>query len=520
MRVPAGIVLNAEQQKAFEVDGRYELIYGAAGSGKTLVLLMRACRLAAQTPGSGLTARAFTYNRALATNAQEQVQWNGCAARVKVQTFHSWAFEMLRVLGVHLNVIEGRERTSLIKDTVAEARGRFAHLASLNRRNTEWWEDEIDWIKGREIGDEPTYLSTARDGRGDALQQGPRRIVWVIYCAYQAVLAVEMRADFQDFALELGRRLDPVPNHLKVEHVLIDEAQDLHLAQLRLLARVARTSLTLAADRHQKIYKTTSNYWKDLGVDFEAGGPARTHKLKRSYRSTKQILNLAACLRKHDNLVTSKDAEFLDADQCEREGPVPVVFATEGVGHEDAVVCHLVRSLAQRNPHGTIGVLARGWDRLDQLAGVLRRNGQACEYVRRDAGSTLRPGVKLTTFHSAKGLEFDDVILVSVNGGLVPPPYQGDESQVSAGAAECADHNEYLGIERRLLYVAMTRSKGNLYLLHGSPRSPYLDELDPALYRTTASEVETVPASAAVAIGSVSTGNHYGDLDPENDLPF
>lgn len=516
MGAPAGVELNEEQEKAFAFEGRYELIYGAAGSGKTLVLLMRAGRLAQQAAGNGIAARVFTYGRALASNGSEQVRLNGYAGRVKVQTFHSWAYEMLRALGIHLNVIEGAERTLLIKDVVAGARGQFTSLGSLNRRGTEWWENEVDWIKGREIGDESAYLRVARTGRGDALQEGPRRVVWGIFCAYQGALAKNRRADFRDFALELGRRLSPVPDHFKIEHVLIDEAQDLHLAELRLLARVARASLTIAGDRNQKIYKTTSNYWKDLGEDFEGEGRVRAHQFNRSYRSTKQILCLAACLRKRDNLVTSKDAEYLAADQCEREGPVPVVFATKDIGHEDAVLCHLVRYLAQRNPRGTIGILANFWKRVGQIAGVLTKSGLPFERVERDDGSTLRPGIKLTTFHSAKGLEFDDVIVVSVNGGVVPPPYQGDDS--AAEGARTADRNEYLGIERRLLYVAMTRSKGNLYLLHSSPRSPYLDELDPVLYRTTALELENVPATASVASGG-GTGNSWGDFDPENDLP-
>ena len=79
---------------------------------------------------------------------------------------------------------------------------------------------------------------------------------------------------------------------------------------------------------------------------------------------------------------------------------------------------------------------------------------QVREYVKKNAdktaGSSLATsadkGVVLTTMHSSKGLEFDNVYIVGVNEGIVP--YQlGDDSKL--------DIEE----ERRLLYVAITRAK-------------------------------------------------------------
>src|SRR5215472_15446051 len=102
VRASASVVLNDEQEKARTSESKYELIYGAAGSGKTLILLMRAGRLAQQAAGTGIAARVFTYGRTLANNGSEQVRLNGHGARVKVQTFHSWAAQTLHALGVSL----------------------------------------------------------------------------------------------------------------------------------------------------------------------------------------------------------------------------------------------------------------------------------------------------------------------------------------------------------------------------------------------------------------------------------
>lgn len=69
--------------------------------------------------------------------------------------------------------------------------------------------------------------------------------------------------------------------------------------------------------------------------------------------------------------------------------------------------------------------------------------------------------VTLTTIHRAKGLEFRVVFVTSLNDGLIPLK------------------NEDLEEERRLLYVAMTRAKDELFLIKSRdlPSSPFLKEI-------------------------------------------
>jgi superfamily I DNA/RNA helicase len=74
----------------------------------------------------------------------------------------------------------------------------------------------------------------------------------------------------------------------------------------------------------------------------------------------------------------------------------------------------------------------------------------------RDPLSYFGPGLKHTTFHSAKGLEFKVVFVVGVTDGSMVPrddwSLKGDELE------------DYLAREQRLLYVAMTRARDLLYL--------------------------------------------------------
>jgi hypothetical protein len=85
--------------------------------------------------------------------------------------------------------------------------------------------------------------------------------------------------------------------------------------------------------------------------------------------------------------------------------------------------------------------------------------------------------VKLTTFHSAKGLEFDTVILADVTEGIVAPQRaDGDGDEID--------------VERRLLYVAMTRARHDLYLIHRDPPSRFMQEMDPELSQRMVASTE------------------------------
>ena len=110
--------------------------------------------------------------------------------------------------------------------------------------------------------------------------------------------------------------------------------------------------------------------------------------------------------------------------------------------------------------------------------------------------------VKLMTVHSAKGLEFDSVFIIGVEDGIFP------------GYRSISSSTE-LEEERRLMYVAITRAKRNLYMvltrqrmLFGQtqcyPPSRFLREIDPGLlYKIggarevrTESDVKTVSSPA------------------------
>jgi len=92
----------------------------------------------------------------------------------------------------------------------------------------------------------------------------------------------------------------------------------------------------------------------------------------------------------------------------------------------------------------------------------------ANSHIRKFGSDSVFADVNLMTIHMAKGLEFDCVFIAGVNEGLLP-------HHLSYGSLDELEE------ERRLMYVAMTRAKKNLWLSSYDLPSRFLYELPPEL---------------------------------------
>ncbi|MHB8440111.1 MAG: ATP-dependent helicase [Acidimicrobiales bacterium] len=147
-----------------------------------------------------------------------------------------------------------------------------------------------------------------------------------------------------------------------------------------------------------------------------------------------------------------------------REAPQPSAASGESAV---SMLRELVDECAQQEPGPTVGIfldwLAANPDALDEKNGL-------------DA-------VTLATFHRAKGLEWRAVAVIGVESGLVPLAYATSE----------AARDE----ERRLLYVALTRARRDLWCSGAGTPSPYLRTIASAPTASAPTDPEAVAAHIA-----------------------
>lgn len=246
------------------------------------------------------------------------------------------------------------------------------------------------------------------------------------------------------------------------EAILVDEAQDFaglwFTAILKMLNPETR-SLFIVADNAQKIYRIYRRRfsWREVGI--QAVGRARI--LRVNYRNTREILDLAYGLVKeaHD-AYKGEDEETVSPERCLRQGPRPVVRGF-GSGEDDLrFLAGEVRRLldSRAYPPEEMLVLAPTKEGVKQAqAGLTAAQIPNHHLLERRVGE--QGGVKVSTIHSAKGLEADCVFLCQ--GNLVEHFRSEPEGGMKA---------------RNLLYIGMTRARRQLYVtFHGA--SPLMSEL-------------------------------------------
>ncbi|MCH8998024.1 MAG: ATP-binding domain-containing protein, partial [Proteobacteria bacterium] len=268
---------------------------------------------------------------------------------------------------------------------------------------------------------------------------------------------------------------DGVTGHLKdsanrpFDFVVVDEAQDIGVAELRFLAALGlgrADSLFFAGDLGQRIFQQPFS-WKSLGVDVRG----RSHRLRVNYRTSHQIRSHA------DRLLPSSLADVNGNEESRRgtvsvfNGPAPRIDTFDNPDQEaSAVGAWIAERLSDGFQPQEIGVFVRSQSQMKRARAALKASGaQAVELS--DKVETTAGRVSISTMHLAKGLEFRAVAVMACDDEVVP--LQARIETVS----DDSDLEEVYNTERHLLYVACTRARDHLLVTGVDPASEFLDDM-------------------------------------------
>lgn len=469
------IKLTEEQKKCVQFTPKGELlIRGIPGAGKTTILIERSLFLSESESDNGKGILFLTYNRALATYIKQLAKKTNVKTPIEALTFHTWGSQLLKEIGVLNTKNIGTEQEGLVryaKNTISKyGSPSFPKIAN-DYLLVKFLKEEISWIKNNNMNDRTLYLQCARTGRGNGITvtKTHRDTIFDVYEKYQNMLSGRHAHDFDDIALMLLAHERNIPYTKRPLHILIDEAQDLTSAQLKVIKLLAAKSLTIAADKGQQIYRRSFT-WKSVDIDIKG---SRNKMLNRGFRSTKKIIKLAKSLQAHDKALLN-DSEFLPTLEPEIDGGTEPTLKMVSTSSEELMeLIKEIKIISTKFPKDTIGIIAYSNDRMEEIAQALNDARIAAVKIKSDEADFLTQGVKLVSFHSSKGLEFDHVIVTGLKDGCLPVKL------VDPGD----DPDAHLATERRKLYVAMTRARLTLSLIAVTPISPFVRELDSSLYK-------------------------------------
>ena len=483
------IFLHPEQRKYVETDfsGPFRLS-GGAGTGKTVVAIHRACRLARAHPQARIILTTFN-----ATLAQ------GLLADLKALDPAVTIADSPGDPGVYVGGIDalGRDVLNRCAREIAIAAsesifGRGGLEFGSRRTNAEavWREvaqtidagldaklaspaflesEYVAVVLANRITTLEEYAKVARPGRGVRLSRPQRIGVWKLVDAFRRQSQMDETLSFPEvlaLAAEGLRIQTERFGRYLADHVIVDEAQDLHAthwALLRALVPEGPNDLFIAEDSHQRIYGSPIVLSR-FGIKIVG----RSRRLTLNYRTTAQNLRFAVGVLSGADYADLEQGEETTSDyRSARNGPVPELIACENQTAELDEVADKIKSWLDEGDvePESIAVLVRSQDERDRFVRGLGEQGVSVRPVDRNAATSGQPLVM--TMHRAKGMEFSRVILSGADDKHVPSPatlrHVPDEERAEA-----------LLRERSLLYVASSRARDALVVTWSGKRSELL----------------------------------------------
>jgi len=421
-------------------------VLGGAGTGKTVLAMHRAKWLAENATPDGERVLFTTFTKNLAIDILENLRTlcpQSTIDKIEVVNLDAWVYTYLRSKRYEHRIVYNRREEA----TDAWQRALATADSALDLGEMFYEQEWEEIILGQGITSRDEYRAARRAGRGVVLSRTKRDAIWPVFEEYRMQLASRKLKEIDDAYRDASILLAKEAPAQSYSAIIVDETQDFSSQALRLLRAIVSkrpNDLFFVGDGHQRIYKKNRAAMSRCGIDIRG----RSRKLYINYRTTEQIRKAAVAL------LEGVEVDDLDEghDELKRykslsRGPEPII---ETVPSLEAVLPRSAEFLSDvvagtAESGYTACVIAPNKAIRDQARKYFQGLGAATHTIEaneRDPQDSTK--LRFSTMHRAKGLEFDQVVVIAERSSL-----DGD------------DADQY----RKLAYVALTRAKKAAALL-------------------------------------------------------
>lgn len=439
-------------------------VSGAAGTGKTIVALHRAVYLAKKHRDARVLLTTFSETLANALRGLLRRLISSDPRLAERLEVHS-------IGGIGLKVYENNFKRPVLatKAQVQDLLKQAAAKVAGNKFSAHFlWSEWSDVVDAWQLQSWDDYRDVTRLGRKKRLSESQRASLWKMFEEVRSALKKQGVMTESEMFGQLATKLKGFGKPL-YDYCVIDEAQDIGVAELRFLAALGggrANGLFFTGDLGQRIFQQPFS-WKSLGVDIQG----RSQTLKINYRTSHQIRRhadqlLPAALADVDGVAEGRKGTISVFD-----GTPPVIKILGNEAQEQEAVGQWVKGLRNGGYQSReIGVFVRSAEQLPRVHAALKSAGE--KWIELDESVDPRhEHISVCTMHLAKGLEFRAVAVMACDDEVIP--LQERIESVS----DDSDLDEVYQTERHLLYVACTRARDNLFVTGVAPASEFLDDL-------------------------------------------
>ena len=265
--------------------------------------------------------------------------------------------------------------------------------------------------------------------------------IFEVYKEYQEFLISNEYVDFDDMIFLALDKLPYLKDSISYKYVIVDEYQDISLVRFKLIQKIIEicdSKLLVVGDDWQSIYSFSGSE-VNLFSKFLDFKDSKIFKITNTYRNSQELIDIAG--------------KFIMKNKCHLKKrlksnkrikyPVEIIYYND-ISQEHFNVVSKIRKIISSISNENIAILSRYNHDFSKLRKV-------------NFGSNIT----FLTVHSSKGLGFQNVIILNMSNDIYGFPTKIENSEYSK---ILLDDNQEIE-ERRLFYVALTRTKNKVFIL-------------------------------------------------------
>ncbi len=454
-----GYKLDIYQREVVLSEHDSSLVIAGAGSGKSLTIIGKIIYLVKikKIDPKDILCISFTNE---ATNSLKEKLLTNYNLKIDIYTFHKLALTILKDNNIDYQIAP----STLLEDTIDEFFNMELNNKKLKKVLKRVSKEELNSLKklihtfislfksnNYEINDFLNILKRIKHTFSIKEYLNNKRLLLMIiniYILYEYKLKSEKALDFNDMINKAIKVLNNRCNLSEWQYIIIDEYQDTSMTKLNMLKeikRITNAKLLAVGDDFQSIYRFTGC---DLHIflNFQFYFPnSQIFHIINTYRNPQELINVAGAFIMKNKYQQKK--RLISAKHIEK----PIIIYYD---NNKKRALKEVLKIIQTNKILVLG----------------RNNKDINKYI--DDTYTIKDNIysynninfKYLTIHKSKGLESDNVILINVEDDTIGMPSKLKDEKILKYVNNTKDYYPYEE-ERRLFYVALTRTKNCVYII-------------------------------------------------------
>ena len=444
--VDENIYLDQEQRKVILDESKYLMVIAGAGSGKTTTMSAKVKYLVdiKKVNPKKIVLISFTNKAVLELKERINDMFN---IPCYISTFHSFAYNILKESGKRFEIMTFPHKIveNFLKTNKKEAKV---------LKNSQYCIEFINLYKNNHI------IFHKKTKKIKALLK--------IYNYYNSYMDENNLIDFEDMINKCSEYLENNKVNLKYEYIIIDEFQDISLNRYRLIEIISNISgakIIAVGDDWQAIFSFAGS---NIDLFHQFSEKANILKITNTYRNSKELIDVAGSFIMENNTQIKK--------QLRSNKSLDNALNVVGTLKKNKALCVIIERLVlEFGINQKILLIGRYKFDIDKYVDnkkIIKEDSKIIYSKYKDLDITF------LTAHASKGLGYDNVIILNVNNCEYGFPSLKKTDKIMKKMIKSAERYLF-SEERRLFYVALTRTKNKVYILYDIGRkSVFLKELN------------------------------------------